>query len=195
MGPSLSPRRHSAAAATLGLHHHERVHPVAASARHQLPHTLLHAHQLPGARASFPHLPARHGHALHAGKDSCISFSFAQFVVLNRIVVSLGANNSTLQASSSLPKTSYFKMVDVWLLSSIFFIFLIFVLHTLIVGVREWEPAAQLNASSAPPMKLAETTPASSEKSSSSNTVHPTTETGEATGDHFIHYFCRILNF
>ncbi|XP_071540667.1 uncharacterized protein [Panulirus ornatus] len=43
------------------------------------------------------------------------------------------------QASSSLPKTSYFKMVDVWLLSSIFFIFIIIVIHTIIDRVREWD--------------------------------------------------------
>ncbi|KAG0726719.1 Gamma-aminobutyric acid receptor subunit rho-3 [Chionoecetes opilio] len=87
------------------------------------------------------------------------------------------------QASSSLPKTSYFKMVDVWLLSSIFFIFIIIVLHTIIDRVREWEPTAQVDASGTPPRKLGETTPASSEKSCSSSTVHPTAEVPrEATG-------------
>ncbi|XP_069159991.1 LOW QUALITY PROTEIN: uncharacterized protein [Procambarus clarkii] len=43
------------------------------------------------------------------------------------------------QASASLPKTSYFKMVDVWLLSSIFFIFIIIVIHTIIDRVREMD--------------------------------------------------------
>ncbi|XP_042210813.1 gamma-aminobutyric acid receptor subunit delta-like [Homarus americanus] len=43
------------------------------------------------------------------------------------------------QASSSLPKTSYFKMVDVWLLSSIFFIFIIIIIHTIIDRTREWD--------------------------------------------------------
>ncbi|KAK8744854.1 hypothetical protein OTU49_000653 [Cherax quadricarinatus] len=43
------------------------------------------------------------------------------------------------QASASLPKTSYFKMVDVWLLSSIFFIFIIIVIHTIIDRARDWD--------------------------------------------------------
>ncbi|XP_071540687.1 uncharacterized protein [Panulirus ornatus] len=73
------------------------------------------------------------------------------------------------QASSSLPKTSYFKMVDVWLLSSIFFIFIIIVLHTVIDRVREWEPTSK-DPSGA---KKISASPAPSEKSSSSNTVHP----------------------
>ena len=44
-----------------------------------------------------------------------------------------------LQASSSLPKTSYFKMVDVWLLSSILIIFTIIVAHTIIDWMLESE--------------------------------------------------------
>ncbi|KAG7175156.1 Glycine receptor subunit beta-like 2 [Homarus americanus] len=73
------------------------------------------------------------------------------------------------QASASLPKTSYFKMVDVWLLSSIFFIFIIIVLHTVIDRVREWEPTPK-KTTSKPKIVLS---PATSEKSSTSNTVHP----------------------
>lgn len=47
--------------------------------------------------------------------------------------------------------------------------------------VREWEPTVPMatNASGTPPKKLGETT--SSEKSSSSNTVHPTEEAVEVT--------------
>lgn len=36
------------------------------------------------------------------------------------------------QVSASLPKTSYFKMVDIWLLFCILLIFLIIIFHTII---------------------------------------------------------------
>ncbi|KAK4301078.1 hypothetical protein Pmani_026748 [Petrolisthes manimaculis] len=83
------------------------------------------------------------------------------------------------QASSSLPKTSYFKMMDVWLLSSIFFIFIIIVLHTIIDRVREWEPtkpSAALVGQATLPTDLSSGT-----KSSPSNTVHPSE--GATEGD------------
>ncbi|KAA0183335.1 hypothetical protein HAZT_HAZT004416 [Hyalella azteca] len=49
------------------------------------------------------------------------------------------------QASSSLPKTSYFKMVDVWLLSSILIIFTIIVFHTIIDRSMESDPVIPLS--------------------------------------------------
>lgn len=58
---------YSSAAAAVGFHHNERVHPIAVAPSHQLPHTLLYANQLPGPRPRFPHFPPRHGHTLHTG--------------------------------------------------------------------------------------------------------------------------------
>ncbi|XP_066940763.1 LOW QUALITY PROTEIN: uncharacterized protein [Macrobrachium rosenbergii] len=63
------------------------------------------------------------------------------------------------QASSSLPKTSYFKMVDVWLLSSIFFIFLIIVVHTVVDRIREWELLPQALPSRSPPTRKGSISP------------------------------------
>lgn len=61
-------------------------------------------------------------------------------------------------------------MVDVWLLSSIFFIFIIIVLHTMIDRVREWEPTIHQKTLLRPKII---TSPASSEKVSPSNTISP----------------------
>jgi len=43
----------------------------------------------------------------------------------------------SLQASSQLPKSSYFKLVDVWLLSSILIIFIIIVFHAIIDRLQD----------------------------------------------------------
>lgn len=45
-----------------------------------------------------------------------------------------------LQVSTSLPKTSYFKMVDVWLLFCIVMIFLIIIFHAIIDYYLEFNP-------------------------------------------------------
>lgn len=94
----------------------------------------------------------------------------------NLHISGIAINHFIFQASSSLPKTSYFKMMDVWLLSSIFFIFIIIVLHTTIDRVREWEPTkpAALVGQATLPTDLSSGT-----KSSPSNTVHPTDEVAE----------------
>lgn len=67
---------------------------------------------------------------------SFATFSFKWFDFQNRIMVSLTALLvlSTLfsQISDSLPKTSYFKLVDVWFFSSILFTFLTIMTHTLV---------------------------------------------------------------
>ncbi|XP_045624930.1 uncharacterized protein [Procambarus clarkii] len=84
------------------------------------------------------------------------------------------------QASASLPKTSYFKMVDVWLLSSIFFIFIIIVLHTVIDRVREWEPTSANPPAGTKKITLSR---APSEKSTASNTVHPSEEEKVTVGE------------
>ncbi|XP_037783103.1 uncharacterized protein LOC119579386 [Penaeus monodon] len=79
------------------------------------------------------------------------------------------------QASSSLPKTSYFKMVDVWLLSSIFFIFIIIVLHTVIDRAREAD-----NARKEPKEKDKQIKVPSASSSEKSNVVHPSDPGGVA---------------
>lgn len=67
---------------------------------------------------------------------SFATFSFKWFDFQNRIMVSLTALLvlSTLfsQVSDSLPKTSYFKLIDVWFFSSILFTFLTIMTHTLV---------------------------------------------------------------
>lgn len=80
-----------------------------------------------------------------------------------------------MQASSSLPKTSYFKMVDVWLLSSIFFIFIIIVLHTVIDRAREAD-----NARDAKEAKKRAKVPSAS-SSEKTNVVHPSDPGGAAS--------------
>lgn len=53
------------------------------------------------------------------------------------------------QVSASLPKTSYFKMVDIWLLFCIFVIFFIIIFHTIIdLHVDYREHKSQWSASS-----------------------------------------------
>lgn len=95
--------------------------------------------------------------------------------ILHTIIIYL-----SLQASASLPKTSYFKMVDVWLLSSIFFIFIIIVLHTVIDRVREWEPTSANPPAGTKKITLSR---APSEKSTASNTVHPSEEEKVTVGE------------
>ncbi|XP_069980101.1 uncharacterized protein [Penaeus vannamei] len=57
------------------------------------------------------------------------------------------------QASSHLPKTSYFKMVDVWLLTCIFVIFIVIVFHVMIDRAFE---RAEKARSAPPPVALLE---------------------------------------
>lgn len=80
------------------------------------------------------------------------------------------------QASSSLPKTSYFKMVDVWLLSSIFFIFIIIVLHTVIDRAREADIAPK-----EPKGKGKQSKTPSAASSEKPNVVHPSEPGGVAS--------------
>ena len=67
---------------------------------------------------------------------SFATFSFKWFDFENRVMVSLTALLvlSTLfsQTSDSLPKTSYFKLIDVWFFSSILFTFLTIMTHTVV---------------------------------------------------------------
>ncbi|XP_063586487.1 glycine receptor subunit alpha-2-like [Penaeus indicus] len=57
------------------------------------------------------------------------------------------------QASSHLPKTSYFKMVDVWLLTCIVVIFIVIVFHVMIDRAFE---RAEKSLSASPPAGLLE---------------------------------------
>ncbi|XP_042873006.1 acetylcholine-gated chloride channel subunit acc-1-like [Penaeus japonicus] len=67
---------------------------------------------------------------------SFATFCFKWFDFQNRIMVSLTALLvlSTLfaQISDSLPKTSYFKLIDIWFFGSILFSFVIIIIHTLV---------------------------------------------------------------
>nr|XP_053637310.1 glycine receptor subunit alpha-4-like [Cherax quadricarinatus] len=64
------------------------------------------------------------------------TFLFKWFDFQNRIMVSLTAllvlSTIFSQISDNLPKTSYFKMIDVWFFSSIVFAFLTILVHTLV---------------------------------------------------------------
>ncbi|XP_047487909.1 acetylcholine-gated chloride channel subunit acc-1-like [Penaeus chinensis] len=67
---------------------------------------------------------------------SFATFCFKWFDFQNRIMVSLTALLvlSTLfaQISDNLPKTSYFKLIDIWFFGSILFSFVIIIIHTLV---------------------------------------------------------------
>ncbi|XP_068244903.1 pH-sensitive chloride channel 2-like [Palaemon carinicauda] len=66
----------------------------------------------------------------------------------DRIMVSLTSllvlSSLFNQSSSSLPKTSYFKLVDVWFLTSIVTIFVIIVIQTILEHLRESEQERHL---------------------------------------------------
>ncbi|XP_064110595.1 pH-sensitive chloride channel 2-like [Macrobrachium nipponense] len=66
----------------------------------------------------------------------------------DRIMVSLTSllvlSSLFNQSSSSLPKTSYFKLVDVWFLTSIVTIFIIIVIQTVLEHLRESEMERRL---------------------------------------------------
>ncbi|XP_050690507.1 glycine receptor subunit alpha-3-like [Eriocheir sinensis] len=67
---------------------------------------------------------------------SFATFFFKWFDFQNRVMVSLTTLLvlSTLfsQTSDSLPKTSYFKIIDIWFFSSIVFTFLTIITHTIV---------------------------------------------------------------
>lgn len=86
---------------------------------------------------------------------SIISFatlSFKWFDFQNRIMVSLTALLvlSTLfsQVSDSLPKTSYFKLIDVWFFISILFAFLTIMTHTIVEYNHHYSSKADFNSKS-----------------------------------------------
>lgn len=96
---------------------------------------------------------------------SFATFSFKWFDFQNRIMVSLTALLvlSTLfsQVSNSLPKTSYFKLVDVWFFSSILFAFLTIMTHTLVEYKHKYnanvEPNPKSSVSNFIPIKVSPT--------------------------------------
>lgn len=62
--------------------------------------------------------------------------SFTELFLQFKIFTAL-TTDSIFQASSQLPKSSYFKLVDVWLLSSILIIFTIIVFHAIIDRLQD----------------------------------------------------------
>lgn len=94
---------------------------------------------------------------------SFATFFFKWFDFQNRVMVSLTSLLvlSTLfsQTSDNLPKTSYFKVIDIWFFSSIVFTFLTIITHTIVEYYHRYasnvNPNPKSSVSSFLPSKVA----------------------------------------
>ena len=78
-----------------------------------------------------------------------IYMRFDAFFIITTKIKLIKRNYTFLKVSSSLPKTSYFKMVDIWLLFCIGMIFIIIIFHAIIDNYLPDTPENSLNGPTA----------------------------------------------